>query len=55
MGDALISFHEEKTKIKQIRIRKEISMDIGFMVRVFANCPRDHGSIPERVKPKTLK
>ena len=29
--------------------------DIGMMVRVFANGPRDLGSIPGRVIPKTLK
>ena len=29
--------------------------DIGMMVRVFANGPRDLGSIPGRVIPKTQK
>ena len=31
------------------------SFDIGIMIRVFANGPGDLGSIPGRVKPKTLK
>ena len=30
-------------------------MHIGQMVRVFANEPRDLGSVPCRVIPKTLK
>ena len=30
-------------------------LDIGIMVRVFANSPGDLGSIPGRVIPKTLK
>ena len=29
--------------------------DIGIMVRIFANAPRDQGSIPGRVIPKTQK
>ena len=29
--------------------------DTGIIVRVFANCPEDRGSIPGRVIPKTLK
>ena len=31
------------------------SLDIGMMVRVFANGPGDLGSIPGRVIPKTQK
>ena len=31
------------------------TLDIGVMVRVFANDPADLGSIPGRVKPKTQK
>ena len=30
-------------------------LDIGIMVRVFANGPGDLGLIPDRVIPKTLK
>ena len=29
--------------------------DIGIMVKVFANCPGDLGSIPGKVIPKTQK
>ena len=32
-----------------------ISLDIGIMVRVFANGLGDQGSIPGQVKPKTQK
>ena len=32
-----------------------ITLDIGLVVRVFANGPRDLGSIPGRVIPKTQK
>ena len=30
-------------------------LDIGIMVRVFANGPGDLGSVPDRVIPKTLE
>ena len=32
-----------------------LKLDIGIMVRVFANGPRDLGSIPGRVLPKIKK
>ena len=32
-----------------------LMLDIGIMVRVFANGPGDLGSIPGQVIPKTLK
>ena len=44
--------HKYLYKMIYICICTYIKLDIGMMVRVFANGPRDLGSIPGRVIPK---
>ena len=46
---------ENYFQIKNLTIKKRISLAFGLMSRVFGNGPEDLGSIPGCFKPKTLK
>ena len=51
----LINFIGVRIFSEEKHIIPPINRPIGIMVRVFANCPGDLGSIPGRVIPKTQK